>query len=153
MFQNYVAVRSIFIYKWKNPNRESKLKRLATITQDILQCFSIVDLFSLVLRTLHNPCNTIAYCIASSYCVNLCCDTSTCRCIRHAGNTYDTINPSYVNSSLMGHVAFPPTGLEPFCCGQAALDCTVLHTVGLGAIEKMNAGRSLYCLIFMLKEE
>lgn len=76
----------------------------------------MLDLFSLVLRTLHNPCNTIAYCIASSYCVNLCCDTSTCRCIRHAGNTDDTTNPNYVNSSLMGHVASPPTGLEPSSC-------------------------------------
>lgn len=73
--------------------------------------------FTLVLRALHKPCNIIAYCIASSYSVNLCCDTSTFGCIRHTGNTYDTINLNYVNSSLMGHVAFPPTGLEPFLCG------------------------------------
>lgn len=79
-------------------------------------CFSVQDFFTLILRALHNPCNIIAYCIASSYTVNLCCDTSTFRCIRHTGNTYDTINLNYGNSSLMGHVAFPPTRLEPFLC-------------------------------------
>lgn len=143
MFQNYVAVTGIFICKWKNPNRESKLKRLATIKQDILQCFSILDLFSLVPSTLHNPCNNIAYCIVSSYCVNLCCDTSTCRCIRHTGNSYDTINLSYVNSSLMGHVAFPPTGLEPFCCTHtvARQPRTALCYMLWTWLKKMNSGR------------
>lgn len=102
---------SAFLRNWKNPNIQTIQLNKTSCSVFQYKIYSLWFWERYITLVIF-----IAYCIASSYCMNLCCDTSTSKCIRHTGNTYDTINPNYVNSSLMRHEAFPPIGLEPFCC-------------------------------------